>query len=114
MNNFNITGNVVRIYDNINHVKVIIADNYLTEHGEQRVNYIPICVFGKRAEFVKNHVKAGDHVQATGKVGTYKSNTGAEHITLMSSDMSFCGYKNPHKKADYNFEEVKDDELPFG
>lgn len=100
MNTFNITGNVVKIYDNIKHIKVVIADNYITEQGEQRVNYIPICVFGRRTDFVKRYISVGDHVQASGKIGTYKSNTGAEHITLMSSDLSFCGYRNPHKKAD--------------
>lgn len=99
MNNFNITGNVVKIYDNIKHIKVVIADNYITEQGEQRVNYIPICVFGRRTDFVKRYISVGDHVQASGKIGTYKSNTGSEHITLMSNDISFCGYKNPHKKA---------------
>lgn len=100
MNTFNITGNVVKIYDNVKHVKVVIADNYITEQGDNRVNYIPICVFGKRTEFVNRYMKVGDHVQATGKIGTYKSNTGAEHITLISNDISFCGYKNPHKKAE--------------
>lgn len=99
MNTFNITGNVVKIYDNVKHIKVVIADNYITEQGEQRVNYIPVCVFGRRTDFVKNHISVGDHVQATGKIGTYKSNTGVEHVTLMSNDISFCGYKNPHKKA---------------
>lgn len=109
MNTFNITGNVVKIYDNIKHIKVVIADNYLTEQGEQRVNYIPVCVFGRRTDFIKKYISVGDHVQATGKIGTYKSNTGAEHITLMSSDLSFCGYKNPHKKADTENNKVEND-----
>lgn len=120
MNTFNITGNIVKVYDNVNHVKVVVADNYITEQGEKRVNFIPICVFGKRAEFVKNYIKIGDHIQATGRVGTYKSNTGAEHITLMSSDLSFCGYKNPHKKAEKEeYPNIPqgggyDDDLPWG
>ena len=119
MNLFNITGNVVKVYDNINHVKVVVADNYITEQGEKRVNFIPICVFGKRAEFVKNYIKIGDHIQATGRIGTYKSNTGNERITLMSSDLSFCGYKNPHKKVEQEeYQNVPqggeyDDELPW-
>ena len=94
MNKVLLTGNITNIYDNSQNVKITIADNY-----KETSTYIGITYFAEHCkEFIRNYMRKGDHVEITGRIGTYKDNLGQERISIIGHEISFDGYRNPRTK----------------
>ena len=94
MNLVIITGNLVKIYQNSEtQVKIVVADTY-----KDNTTYIPVMCFKHNATWAMRNLQVADHISITGCVGTYKSSTGGEHLSIIAHQISYEGYPSTSRK----------------
>ena len=92
----------------------IAVDNYNSKTKEKGADFIPVVVFGKRAETIAQYVDKGNQVAITGHIhtGSYDDKEGKKHYTMeVIADNVELLYNK--KKSDKDMIQVNDGDIPF-
>ena len=97
--------------------KITLAvDNYNSKTGEEGADFIPVVVFGKRAETIAQYVDKGNQVAIAGHIhtGSYEDKEGAKKYAtdFIVEEAYFADSRK--ETEDEDFITVDDtDDLPF-
>ena len=95
----------------------IAVDNYNSKTKEKGADFIPIVVFGKRAETISQYVDKGNQVAIAGHLhtGSYEDKDGNKHYTMevIADTVELLYNKKKSDTADKDMTPVTDDDIPF-
>ena len=94
----------------------LAVDNYNSKTKEKGADFIPVVVFGKRAETIAQYVDKGNQVAITGHIhsGTYEDVEG-KHYTMevIADNVELLYNKKKSDTADNDMTAVGDKDIPF-
>ena len=94
----------------------LAVDNYNSKTKEKGADFIPVVVFGKRAETIAQYVDKGNQVAITGHIhaGSYEDVEG-KHYTMevIADNVELLYNKKKSDTADKDMTAVGDKDIPF-
>ena len=85
---------------------IAVQRNYKLADGTREADFIPIKVWGKKAEIVCNYVKKGNYITISGtlRTGSYEDKEGnRKYITeVIADDFKFFSQSNSETKTGLN------------
>ena len=85
---------------------IAVQRNYKLADGTREADFIPIRIWGKKAEIVCNYVKKGDYINISGRlrIGSYEDKEGnRKYITeVIADDFKSFSQKNTATGTDLN------------
>ena len=95
----------------------IAVDNYNSKTKEKGADFIPVVVFGKRAETIAQYVDKGNQVAIAGHLhsGSYEDKEGKKHYTMevIADTVELLYNKKKSTTADKDMTPVDDGDIPF-
>ena len=95
----------------------LAVDNYNSNTKEKGADFIPVVVFGKRAETIAQYVDKGNQVAITGHIhsGSYEDKEGKKHYTMevIADNVELLYNKKKSDTEDKDIKEVNDGGIPF-
>lgn len=95
----------------------IAVDNYNSKTKEKGADFIPVVVFGKRAETIAQYVDKGNQVAIAGHIhtGSYEDKEGNKHYTMevIADTVELLYNKKKSTTADEDMKPVDDGDIPF-
>ena len=97
----------------------IAVDNYNSKTKEKGADFIPVVVFGKRAETIAQYVDKGNQVAIAGHLhsGSYEDKEGKKHYTMEviadTVELLYNKKKTTTADTDKDMTPVDDGDIPF-